>query len=302
VKLSVRTGNTEEPDNTWSDWSGVGKDGRLEVSGVRFLQWRAELTGGGGGGPVVRRVRVSSLENNLPPRVARVQVAPAGTGFFDEIPEPRPRPLYQALPGGVKVQYSFDNGEMEFPPEVRAPWTKGLRLVRWEALDPNEDSLLFDLFFRRDDEAEWKRFAEDVEGDTFTFNSQGVPDGEYRIRVVGSDHRFNPTDARTGEAASETFVVDNTSPGFEGLKHRSEDGVIRVTGSAVDTRSDIVRLEYSLDGGDWESRGPVDGIFDSPTEQLDFPIEAEGGREHSILLRATDLAGNLGTARVLVRP
>ena len=29
VKLSVRTGNTEEPDNTWSDWKRVGDDGSL---------------------------------------------------------------------------------------------------------------------------------------------------------------------------------------------------------------------------------------------------------------------------------
>jgi len=302
VQLSVRTGNTEEPDNTWSDWKQVGKDGRLDVFGERFLQWRAELAGGGDRTPVVRRVRVSSLENNLAPRVIAVGVAPAGTGFFDEIPEPRPRPLYQALPGGVNVQYSLDNGENEFPPEVRAPWTRGLRLVRWEAIDPNEDFLLFELYFRRDDEAEWKRFAEEVEGETFSFNSQGVPDGEYRIRVVGSDHRFNPVDARTGEAVSESFVVDNTSPAFEGLKHRTDGDTIRVTGSARDAASDIVRLEHSLDGGDWESHPPVDGIFDSPTEELDVVIEAEAGREHSILFRATDLAGNLSTARVLVRP
>jgi hypothetical protein len=138
--------------------------------------------------PVVRHARVSSLENNLAPIVMDVRVVPAGNRYYEDVPELRPRPLYQELPGGAKVQYSYDQGhEEELPPAQRAPWTQGLRQVQWEAGDPNGDKLIFELSFRTEDESRWKIFAEEVEGENFTFNANGVPDGSYRIRVLASD-------------------------------------------------------------------------------------------------------------------
>ena len=64
----------------------------------------------------------------------------------------------------------------------------------------------------------------------------------------------------------------------------------------------MVRLESSVNGEDWEDHRPADGIFDSGRERLDVSVSAPAGRESSILLRGTDLAGNLGTTRVLIRP
>lgn len=299
VDFAIRTGNTEEPDNTWSEWKQLGRDGEIDREGVRFLQWRAEFSGGE---PVVRRVRVSSLENNLRPRVSGVQVTPSGLRFYDDVPELRPRPLYQALPGGVKVQYNFDSGDLEYPPEARAPWTRGMRQVSWDSIDPNGDFLVYDLAYRRVDEREWKEFAEDIEGTNFTFNSQGVPDGRYVIRVKASDRRDNPEDGREAIAESEAFLVDNGAPSFSDLDHERDGDEIRITGRARDELSDVVRIEYSVNGGEWVDRRPVDGIFDSTSEALDVTVEAESGREHTVLFRVTDLAGNLGTARVLVRP
>ena len=251
----------------------------------------------------MRRVRVSALENNLPPVLAEVKVVPAGNRFYDDVPEVRPRPLYQALPGGVKVQYSFDlGGDQELPPEARAPWTQGLRQVSWEAADPNEDFLVFDLSYRREDESRWKQFAEDVEGKNYTFNARGMPDGKYRILVSASDRRFNPNDEKTAQRESEPFIVDNTAPGFRDVEHERENGAIRISWRLDDELSDLVRIEISVNGEDWADRQPADGIFDSSSEEFDVEFEAAPGEEHSIILRGTDLAGNLGTTRVLIRP
>ena len=306
VHFAVRTGNTDEPDGTWSEWSEGLRDVSSAIESdrpTRFLQWRATLERGGGESPLVRRVRVSSLENNLPPVVARVDVIPIGTRFYDEVPELRPRPLYQSLPGGTNVQYQFDQRAVEeFPPEHRAPWTQGLRQVQWEAADPNDDFLIFELSYRREDETRWKSFAEDVEGPSFTFNSKGVPDGVYRIRVTASDRRFNPENERTTSLESEPFWVDNTAPGFENLAHERRGEQVRVTGELFDELSDVVRLEVSMNGADWEERAPADGIFDSPRERIDMNVSAVEDEEHSLLLRGTDLAGNIGTTRILFRP
>lgn len=305
VTLAVRVGNTDTPDKTWSPWKDAPKSGASFVSleNARFLQWRATLEGGGASSPVVRRVRVSSLEANLPPRIAKVQVVPSGNRFYDDVPELRPRNLYQQLPGNVKVQYSFEGGgEEEFPPEARAPWTQGMRQVRWEAADPNEDFLVFDLEYRGADESRWKPIAEDVEGKNFSFDSKGVPDGLYSIRVTASDRRFNPASEREDARESESFLVDNTPPRFESVTQKREGDSIVVTGRLEDATSDVVRIERSVDGEDWHDVTSGDGIFDSKSEEFVARIEADSKEEHSILLRGTDLPGNLGSTRVFVRP
>ena len=302
--FAVRTGNTQKPDATWTDWSDElrGEGNALAVGGARFLQWRATLQGGGTKSAIVRRVRVSSLENNVAPVVASVEVVPSGTRFYDEEPEARPRPLYQTLPGGVSVQYAYDSAPGQFPPEQRAPWTQGLRQIRWQATDPNGDQLLFELAFRRDDETEWKTFGEDVEGTNWTFNSNGVPDGTYRVRVLASDRRANPYDEKISSRASEGFLVDNTHPFFRDIEWKREGNEVRITGTLADETSDVVRLESAVDGGDWVDHPPADGIFDSRSERIDVRVEIEGKPEHAILLRGMDLAGNLAATRVLVRP
>ncbi|HMB69119.1 MAG TPA: hypothetical protein VKU85_07395, partial [bacterium] len=304
VRLSVRSGNTDRPDDTWSPWKDTasGASAPTDVPPARFLQWRARLSGGDGG-PRVRRVRVASLENNVPPIIAGVEVMPSGNRFYDDVPELRPRSLYQALPGGVKVQYQFDQGgDPEFPPEHRAPWTQGLRQVQWEALDPNGDLLLYDIAYRREDEKRWKVFAEDVDGKLYTFNGNGVPDGEYRLRVTASDRRSNPGRPAEASAVSEVFVVDNTAPDFKDVKHERRGDEIRITGEMTDALSDVIRLETSVNGDDWMDRNPADGIFDSPRERIDLNVTAPAGEEHSVLLRGTDQAGNLGAVRILLRP
>lgn len=305
VRLSVRAGNTDKPDDTWSAWkeTAAGASSETEVPPSRFLQWKVRLKGGGEAGPRVRRVRVASLENNVPPVVSGVEILPSGNRFYDDVPEVRPRPLYQAIPGGVKVQYQFDQGgESELPPEHRAPWTQGLRQVRWDALDPNGDVLLFDLSYRREDETRWKVFAEDVDGKLYTFNGRGVPDGEYRIRVMASDRQSNPGNPAEASAVSEVFVVDNTAPAFDDVRHERTGDEVRITGEVFDALSDVIRFEYSVNGDDWVDRDPADGIFDSPRERIDVRVTAPAGEEHTVLLRGTDQAGNLGATRVLLRP
>jgi hypothetical protein len=304
VALQVRTGNTQKPDTTWTPWSGElrGEASALDVGKARYFQWRATLQGGGSKTPLVRRVRVSSLQNNVAPVITTVDVIPTGTRFYDEEPEARPRPVFQSLPGGVNVQYTFDAAPGKFPPEERAPWTQGLRQIRWEAADPNGDPLVVELSFRRTDESEWKSFAEDVEGSSWTFNSNGVPDGEYVVRVTATDKRANPYDEKAASRVSEPFLVDNTAPFFENVQSRREGKELRITGTLADQVSDVVRFEYSVDGDDWVDQPPADGIFDSRAEGIDAKVEVEGTKEHSILLRGMDLAGNLGSTRVLVKP
>ncbi len=64
--------------------------------------------------------------------------------------------------------------------------------------------------------------------------------------------------------------------------------------------SPVRRLDFSLDGGRWEEVHPVDGIADSPEERYEVavPAAAAGAGTRMIVLRATDILGNVSTLRV----
>ena len=71
--------------------------------------------------------------------------------------------------------------------------------------------------------------------------------------------------------------------------------------SAVDKASYLVRAEYSINGGEWQTVYADDGISDGVKERytLDIPFKNTG--DYSVTLRAFDNSGNAGNARVVIR-
>ena len=66
-----------------------------------------------------------------------------------------------------------------------------------------------------------------------------------------------------------------------------------------DDSSLVRRAEYSVDGGRWEEVHPADGINDAHEETYEFtPADLAGPGPHLVVVRATDLLGNVATARV----
>jgi|GEM_PF-2685987 len=68
------------------------------------------------------------------------------------------------------------------------------------------------------------------------------------------------------------------------------------TGTATDAASPIASVEYQIDGGVWIPAQPVDGAFDSLTEKYTFTTSALSEGWHQLEVRASDGAGNVGTA------
>ena len=84
VQLLTRSGNTANPDETWSAWSKAyaSADGEQIASpNARYLQWRAVLTADSAPSPVLTSVTAAYLPRNLRPEVASITVHPAGTVF-----------------------------------------------------------------------------------------------------------------------------------------------------------------------------------------------------------------------------
>ena len=296
-RLLRASGNSEEPDDTWSDWAAVAGDGEgpLACPAARFVEWRADLRGGRGSGPTVRSVEVNYIEENLPPRVNEVTVYASSDVSTDSRGDGEP--VEQTLPSGVRVTYtSLASGGAAGPPG--AP-LGGVRTVEWDAIDPNDDALVFDVWIKAEDESDYRLLVKDLERTLDTWDTQSMPDGLYRVKVVASDRTSNPADlARSDERASAPFVVDNTPPSLS-LDVARDGAPLAVTGSARDALSAITRVEFALDYGEWKPAFADDGLFDSRTESFRAVADDPGPGEHSVTVRAFDRAGNVAVARDL---
>ena len=116
--------------------------------------------------------------------------------------------------------------------------------------------------------------------------------------MTASDAPGNPHAlALTASRETASFEVDNTPPRIVASLDPRAPGVIRVV--VHDDSTPVRRLELSLDAGPWEDVHPEDGIADALDESFRIELPARTGRgRRVVVLRATDLLGNVATARV----
>ena len=91
--------------------------------------------------------------------------------------------------------------------------------MEWQARDPNGDALAYQVDLRQVGNKRWIRIGKDVRKNSYTFDSNTVPDGRYEVRVTASDSPDNPPAIALSKARiSEPFTVDNTPPRIEDLR------------------------------------------------------------------------------------
>ena len=302
IELYTRAGNTETPDETWSAWSAayVNADGSPITSPkARYLQWRAVLTGKGGG-PVLTSVTAAYLQRNLRPQVRSITVHPPGivfqkpfttgdpelAGFDDQsTPERKLAAAASAQAGGSQAL-------------GRRTYQKGLQTLAWKADDDNDDDLVYDVLFRREGETAWKTLRKATSDTILVWDTTTIPNGTYFVKVVASDSPSNPLGAAlSGELDSIAFEVDNTPPVITVGTLRVERGQTIVPFDVRDDHSPVLKVEFSQDGQRWRGVFPVDGIADSRAEHFELVIDGELG-ERGLTLRASDSMNNVETIHV----
>jgi hypothetical protein len=304
VELETRSGNAAIPDTTWSLWTaprGAG-DGRGVASPpARYLQWRLRLAGGQ---PRIETVEVAWRENNLPPMVEALRVAPQVDGFREGRLSTRTEPVTQELPGGRKVEFSLKRKSDESDLKSLPLWVQGLRTVQWNAEDPNEDPLRYRLDARRDGDSDWTPVARDLEDSVFVWDTNGVPDGRYRLRVTASDIEGNAVgEERESWAIGSLVVIDNTPPVLTSLDVTGGRGRVTVRGAAADAGT-IARIEVSIGDGAWRTITPAGGMADDERPAFDATLDGLAAGVHSVTVRVVDRAGNFAVraARATVTP
>lgn len=301
LTIATRTGNSERPDNTWSKWSAEhGSGEKVESPPSRFIQYRASLsTTISSATPLLKSVSIAYLPNNQPPEI--ISLAVDGDRFLT--------PGREVWRGGAKSPAEpRDDGRGKViaaprkPTEVvRAPGP-GTKHIEWQASDPNGDSMSFKLYYKGIREKNWKFLREETEKLSYIWQTTRVPDGEYLVKLVASDEPDNPPQvASNTEKISQPFLIDNTRPVLTNLSvstvgHKKA----AVEGSAIDELSNISKLQYSVDAGDWISIFPEDRIFDAREESFNFTIDGLTPGEHTVVINATDEEGNIGSGKTLI--
>jgi len=315
VAIQTRSGNSAEPDNTWSDWSARYTEAagtQISSPRARFFQWRATLNSTGETSPEILDVTAIYLQQNLAPEVTGITIHPPGRVFQKPIVTTGQidvlgmiETLAEDALGGNGV--SGANGAATPPLNLtamsRPVYRKGIQTVTWTATDPNKDDLSFDVHYRAEGENLWRVLREGLTSPVIAWDTVAMPDGRYTLKVIASDLPGNPANlARTRERTSRSLEVDNTPPLVEALTVTSSSGGHQVRFVARDEISPIRRAEYTVNSGPWKVVFPIDGIADSTEESFDFALDGyvDGG-VYTLVVKLTDGLGNVGTAREELR-
>jgi len=301
VVFRTRSGNSARPDKTWSEWSEPLADPNgspVRSPNARYIQWKAEFTGNA----VLDSAILAYLPQNTPPVVKSVnvvlQLAAAGAA----------KPTAQAQSSSAYSITVTDTGEAGATTSTGTP-TQNLPRpdaeqlqIAWQADDPDGDRLVYSVYFRGEDERQWKLLKSNLTDNTYTLDADSLADGRYWFRVVASDSPSNPPDsAREAELVSSPTLVDGTPPVVTlGAPKRSGPRV-EIEVEAADAASPLRRAEYSLDAAPWVPMAPLDGILDSPRERFLVRLESVPAGEHLVVVRVLDAANNAGLAKVVIR-
>lgn len=302
----TRTGNSARPDATWSEWSEPITDpsrNRITSPNARFIQWRVEMRPAGGPAPIVDSVAVSYQPQNGRPVVRSIQVTPQWAAV-------QAKPVQTAQSASSSVSYSItvtDTGDAGQQTSSGTPTQMLSRTgmqqiyISWQADDPDGDPLLYSVYYRAEDEKEWKLLKGDLRENTLQQDGEVFADGRYFFRVVASDRLGNgPQTARESDLVSQPVLIDQTPPRVTLAPPRRDGKEWVIEARAADDASPIRRAEYSVNAGPWTLAEPADGVWDSREESFSIRLPDSGG-ERAVVVRAFDAAGNAGLARAILR-
>lgn len=186
VALQTRSGNTLDPDATWSAWQDTARNdlGELRVLSppARYLQYRATL---------------NSAPNDISSTRPSASTAPKPSLSRIEV-------TYRGKNNAPQVAWTSPAG---------GEYWNGTKKLNWQAQDADNDRLRSTVSVSNDDGATWKTLDNKTPTmPSLDFDSTKYSDGNYRFKVETSDVLSNPDDPQTDTQISAPLTLDNTAP------------------------------------------------------------------------------------------
>lgn len=262
LKLEVRSGAVEPPDASWSAWLPVAAEPAGAANPAppgRYLQLRATWTSSSGAQTAeLRELQVRYQQVNLAPEVTAI----------------------------------------ETPEDDKPAFEPGKKLkLKWSAADPNDDDLAFSVYCRKEGWKDWIELARALDKKEFEWDPAALPSGRYQVKVVATDRPDNSeAEAAQGERISRAFTLDRTPPAVTAKVVGLEGDRAVVEATAADGESRLASAGAAVDGQAWSAVFPADGMFDGRTKRFRFRTEPLRPGTHVLVFKATDAAGNVGSA------
>ncbi|MBN2723028.1 MAG: hypothetical protein JXR95_03045 [Deltaproteobacteria bacterium] len=279
VTVETRTSAVSDAkdDSLWSPWRKPGNfkllpggflSATVNSPGARFFQYRIKWPQGSKAR--VRGIKVYFVPANLQPRMLDIGFTGAvsyHSGLFKMDP---------VLPDQLKTRSS----------DIK---------ILWKYFNPDGDSHLFTIYYRRIGEKTWRKFRSKapVRGTYFVWKAGNYPDGVYEVKVRVDDSPSNSQkDVKFSELVSGKVVVDNSPPLLTKLKAVKR----KVSFTVTDKVSRLTAVSWSISGKTFHMAMPVDGIFDTTSEsfELNIPAKVSSGT-HILQIRVIDEAGNIAS-------
>ncbi|MCD6384817.1 hypothetical protein J7M23_03475 [Candidatus Sumerlaeota bacterium] len=318
ISFRYRVGNTSVPDDSWTEWSKYVEPENeflpLEVPLSRFIQIEIKLNESGKTQkpisktstraqmpisdrfiwmPVLDYCRLYYIHPNLAPQIKSLTIESV------QPKKPPTPPTKKALNSKTKGTSSGSAyGALEKPPDSNPKKVS----IKWKATDPNNDQLIYEIYFKGEEESNWKLIEDELKQTNYTFSTATIPDGKYRLKVIASDEPSNLSEMKkTAEFVSEIFIVDNTPPEITKLSAKPDKNkTFIISAEARDTTSLLVSARYSVDAEDLMYLLPADGLFDSTVERFSFKLSELEPGEHTLSLLVTDGMGNSATKKIIL--
>ena len=300
IFFQTRSGNTDHPDTTWSPWSEPLKglpEEKISSPTRKNLQWKVTLESDDDKlTPALSKITLSYLSRNRPPMISPIRFMPQGL-YVKKPPLPPDD-------GGNGQKYPYEVAELmnnkkpgatDNPFQGKKDYQKNLRMVGWNANDANGDELRYNIHYRGAAEKTWRLLAHGIEDNSYILDTEYMADGKYVLKVTAYDSLDNAGDrAIFTERVSPEFVVDNSPPAVRNVRTEKLSGGkgFEVTFEAEDETSNIDRVEYALDAGDWMPIDPEDQIADSRDEKYRISLTGISAGEHTVSVQVYDESFN----------
>jgi outer membrane protein assembly factor BamB len=271
LSFQTRSGNSEEPNETWSEWSAAAHSpGPIRSPSARFLQVRARF-------PRDADARLLAVVAHYLPQNQRARLEEVGLKVAKK----------------ASGDAASKNRSADDPPVASSKLS-----LSWKVENPDEDRLRYRVRYRNESQSQWRdmlRPGEELTDDEYVWETSGLPDGWYIIEVEASDELANPeTQTLRTRRTSEPLLVDNHPPIIDSIRVNGR----RVVGRVVDSLGPIAKLEYAVDGRDFRPFFPVDDLLDTRDERFDLDLSSLPAGSHIIAVRAWDAGGNSVTAEL----
>ncbi len=302
LQIQTRSGNSFEPNQTWSAWSPPYSNIRGEQMlspKARFLQFKILFKAlSGRATPRFHNATFFYLQTNVAPLVSKIELLPSNEVFL--------KPFSQdEIIWGQDISSSDkakNNDKTKMYLVAKKVQRKGFQTVVWDAEDKNGDSLLFSIFIRNEDDTLWRILKDDWEEKIFVFDTLSFPDGNYFIKIEVEDSPSNPLGmALKSDNTSRQITIDNSLPVIKSLQLNRDKDRVTISFLAEDTYSFIKDVQFLIRPEEWRTIFPKDGICDSKIEEFEVTVSLPQNADNLLTIKVRDSRDNVGVARQIIK-